>query len=61
MYPADRAVLGKPALTRRVDRPAALWALRPSYPLEDDLTKAVTEQISGTGRFHLPIFPRSRT
>ena len=38
MYPADRAVLGKPALTRRVDRPAALWALRPSYPLEDHLT-----------------------
>ena len=38
MYPADRAVLGKPALARSVDQPAALRALRPSYPLEDHLT-----------------------
>jgi len=60
MYPADRAVLGKPALARSVDQPAALWAVRPGHPLEDHPTEAITEQISGTGRFHLPIFPRSR-
>jgi hypothetical protein len=38
MYPADRAVLGKPALPCSVDQPAAFWALRPGYPLEDHLT-----------------------
>ena len=38
MYPADRAVLGKPALARSVDQPAAFWALRPGHPLEDHPT-----------------------
>ena len=36
MYPADRAVLGEPALAGGADQPAALWALRPSDPLEDN-------------------------
>ena len=53
MYPADRAVLSEPALPGgAVDHPAARWALRPSYPLEDQPTQAGPNQISGGGSVH---------
>ena len=48
MHPADRAVLGEPALARSVDQPAALAALRPSHPLEDQPAQPAPNQISGT-------------
>src|SRR5262249_386400 len=57
VYPADRAVLGEPALARCVDQPPALWALRPSHPLDDYPTQAVPNQISGTQGVHPPTLP----
>lgn len=68
MYPADRAILGEPALPGGVvDHPAARWALRPGYPLEDQPTQAAPNQVNGGGGVHSPILspsawprPRSR-
>ena len=60
MYPADRAVLSEPALPGgAVDHPAARWALRSSYPLEDQPTHTVPNQISGRGGIHPPILPQA--
>ena len=56
MYPADRAVLGEPALPGGVvDHAAARWALRPGHPLEDQPAQAGPNQISGGGSVHPPI------
>jgi hypothetical protein len=62
VHPADRAVVGKPALALGVmDHPAARRSLRTGYPLEDRRTQAATHQLSGIPYSHPAILSRAST
>jgi hypothetical protein len=56
VHPADRPVLGEPALAGgQVDLPSAVPALRPGDPLEDGRADPGAEAIGGIQASHLLI------